>query len=158
MVGDGVDVTESDAMLERSLDPARGGKGGKSNRAGRSLPRPSAEGGRPDNGGSVAPPLAPDGHMDTFQEARTQREKYAAKLVRAEYELKIGLLIEADAATRATTEAYAKVRRSLQRLPEVVAARVAVETTASKCAAIIRTEVESILSALADEIEQQRPT
>lgn len=141
-----VDVIESDAMLARSLDPARGGKGGKSRRAGHeAAPAGPAK-------GSEKPEVPLDPTAASFQQSRALREEYAAKRERTEYELSIGKLIQADRAALATATIYANVRRSSQRLGTVLGSRCAAESDPRKCRLLIDAEVESMLAELADKI------
>jgi len=74
IVGDRVDAFESDAMLARTLDPARGGKGGKSERPGQQRPAGNGQKAGAEAGVDGAGNESTRSDTQSFQAARARRE------------------------------------------------------------------------------------
>lgn len=135
-----IDAEASDALLAQTMDPARGGRGGKSDRKQPVAPPASAETSRKEQ------------QPDQYARVRTHREAFAAKTAEAQYKRMIGQLVEADRAARAAADTYGSVRRALQRLPDVLAGRMAAESDQRKCRALLAAEIEAMLAELATKI------
>lgn len=140
VVGKLIDAEKSDALLAQSMDPARGGKGGKSDRQPpAAAPAPAIE----------APPQRST-QPDTYTRVRTHREAFAAKMGEAQYRKMVGELIERDEMRRGL---FANLGPSLQRLDNMdvrLAARLAAETDERKCGDMVREEAQSIRQEIAD--------
>jgi hypothetical protein len=139
-----VDVVASDALLAGSLDPARGGRGGKSDRqqVGRGAPSPAQAQQAPAQRSAPGP--------DTYSRVRTHREAFAAKTAEAEYRKMIGELVERDEYNRALTLNIGPTIQRLHAISARLGARVAAEIDVRKCVDMIDTEVESIIGEIAD--------
>lgn len=153
MVGELVDFFESDALLARSLDPARGGKGGKSKRAG-APQNPAAVDPNSSAGASGAPAGDEDTPADpqSFQAARARRENFAAKQAELDYRKAVGEVIEADRAGKAFAGICTVVRQAVQRLPDTLASRLAAESDPRKVRAMLAKDLEQALSDMADAV------
>jgi hypothetical protein len=119
MVGDQVDAFASDALLARSLDPARGGRGGWSERAGVTLSNAVSNGAETSTGASSAASGAQGAPLeaDLFRIAKVRRE--AARADAAEIEvanLRADTFRRSDL-ERAGAEAAAFVQQQLALLP-----------------------------------------
>jgi hypothetical protein len=155
-----VDAFESDAMLARTLDPARGGKGGKSERPG-SRSMNGKPGGKPNGNPAgfqeqpevvdqvVAPPTA----GATFQDARARRETFAASLAEVEFRKRVGELVELARVNAGIADMLGMVRRAVQRIPDALATQVAAEGDPRKCRILMSAECERTLSDLAAAID-----
>jgi hypothetical protein len=111
-----VDVSASDAALAASRDPARGGKGGKSN--GTAVVAPPS--------GSTAP------EPGSYTDVRTTRESFNAKEAELDYLERVGKLVEREAYDRALSDALEPVMACLDRLAPVLGPLVTGETDARK--------------------------
>ncbi|MEO8134847.1 MAG: hypothetical protein ABI831_12810, partial [Betaproteobacteria bacterium] len=69
-----------------------------------------------------------------------------------EYERTVGKLVEVDRVALGSAHAYAAAARALQRVPDMLAGRLAAESDARKCRALMATEIQTILTELADKI------
>jgi hypothetical protein len=146
-----VDVQASDAMLAQSLDPSRGGKGGKSGRGDSGTPR---QAGATANDTPAASPLTggppAEAASVSYSRVRTFRESFVAKTAEVEYRKMIGELVEREAYARALT---ANMGAALQRLDSISArlgARVAGESDVRKCMDMIDDEVMAVRQEVAD--------
>ena len=130
-----VDVAASDAMLAASLDPARGGKGGKSKHE----------------------PTAPEdlgfGESSSYTRVRTVTEQYRAKQAEINYRKAVGELVERARMETALANIIGTIRRGMQKLPDVLAARLAAEPDPRKARAMLVTEIEQMLADLSGAVE-----
>lgn len=86
----------------------------------------------------------------SFQDARTLREVFEARMARLKYETACGELIDARQAAAAITTAAANMRLTLEALPDRYATRLAAESDAATCAEILTAAVGEVLQALQD--------
>jgi hypothetical protein len=155
-----VDVVASDARLAESLDPSRGGKGGKPNRR---PPETAAPVGRAavaagDRGADSRrdPPLAgddgaaPDDAFGSFQAARTVRERFAAKAAELAYRKAAGDVVERSDVVRAIVDNLAPAVAKLDTLGARIATRIAGEPDARKVQSLIDAEVAAVRQEVAD--------
>lgn len=70
----------------------------------------------------------PSGDIKTVADWKVEKEKYAAKKAKAEYEEKCGELIKIDEALKVIEEEYSKVRTSLFQIPSKAAQKMALIT------------------------------
>jgi hypothetical protein len=75
---------------------------------------------------------APEQKTATFQQARTMREAYMARLAKLEFDEKAGQLVRADAVKNEAFKVARVVRDSLLNIPDRVAAELANETNQFK--------------------------
>lgn len=133
MVGDRVDVAASDALLNDTLDPARGGHGGKSGRT----------------------PLPPQGQTapspDAYTRVRTFREGFAAKTAEAVYRKMIGELVAMPDVTRALFDCLGPALQLLDTVPARVIPRIVPDPVeARKAHALLASEIAAIRDQVAD--------
>lgn len=110
--GKRVDVAASDALLAKSLDPGRGGRGGRSDRI---HPRQAA---REAGGGGdylPSPSAAAIGGAD-YAAVRTTRESYRAKTEELEYLQRVGTLVVRAEYDRALEDGLAPCLAALDTL------------------------------------------
>jgi hypothetical protein len=142
-----VDVEASDAMLAASLDPTRGGRGGRPSartQVPTTTPAPGSNGGPP----AAAP--EPSG----YALVRTQREGFAAKTAEVEYRKMIGELVEREPYNRALAQNLASALQRLDSISSRLGARLAAEADVRKCQDMIDDEVQSIRQEVADTARQ----
>ena len=139
-----VDVAASDAALARSLDPSRGGKGGKS-----SGPPPPVEGGAAAVSGDGAPPP-----VDTYTRVRTHREAFRAKTEEVEYRARVGELVERKAYDQALADALSPLLSALDSLSARVGPAVAAEHDVRKCQNILDDAVAVIRQDIANTLRR----
>lgn len=77
-------------------------------------------------------PAANEPKTATFQQARTLREAYMARLAKLEYDEKSGLLVRADAVKNEAFKVARTVRDNMLNIPDRIAAELANETNQFK--------------------------
>lgn len=75
---------------------------------------------------------APEPRTGTFQQARTLREAYMARLAKLEFDEKSGLLVRADAVKNEAFKVARTVRDNMLNIPDRIAAELANETNQFK--------------------------
>lgn len=138
-----IDPAVADAELDRNLNPGWGGR--KGGPAGRMLepstPRPEA----------AAPPAsAPLTGIPSYADSRAIRERYAAMILRLEYEEKSGKLVEKSELKLKLAKLHMGVRDALRTIPDRVAPIVAAETDQAKIHAMLLKEIGQALEGLGD--------
>ena len=128
-----VDVEASDAMLKESMDPARGGRGGKR------IPDV-------DRGNTRSAPAT----VDPYTRVRTFRESFNAKSAEVAYRKAVGELVEREPYNRALADMIGPALQRLDTMSARLGARLAAETDVRKCQDIIDDEVASIRTEIAD--------
>lgn len=83
-----------------------------------------------------------------FQDARAQKEEFAARLKELEYETLIGRLVPIDHVRHVMTNQYAICKAKLLTIPVKVAARAAALSKPAEIQALIRTEILEALHEL----------
>lgn len=168
-----VDVAASDRALQESLDPARGGKGGKPNgrrdlspaSVGRAASAAGCSGAGPRRdpppAGEADLPGAPDDPPDpagaaattpsgSFQRARATREEYAARSAELAYRKAAGELVERSDVVRAIADNVAPAVAKLATLGVRIATRIAGEPDSRKVQSIVDAEVDAVRQEIAD--------
>ncbi len=135
--GKRIDAEASDAMLAETLDPARGGRGGKSDRMPEQAAPPAAK-----------PAAAPA--SDTYNRVRTHREAFAAKTSEAVYRKMIGELVEREPYNRAWVQNLGPALQRLDTISARLGARLAAETDVRKCQDMLDDEIVAIRQEIAD--------
>ena len=107
---------------------------------------------------AVAPPRQPDPEPETqaapeprtgtFQQARTLREAYMARLAKLEYEEKSGKLVQADAVKNEAFKTARMVRDNLLNIPDRVAGELAAESNQFKIHQRLTLEIRRALEDL----------
>lgn len=89
---------------------------------------------RPEPGPEPEPdqPAASEPKTATFQQARTLREAYMARLAKLEYDEKSGLLVRADSVKNEAFKVARTVRDNMLNIPDRIAAELANETNQFK--------------------------
>lgn len=151
-----VDVDASLALLDSSRDPAKQHMADVNARQ-RALHRGETPAAAP---AVAAAPAAPFFHSTaggesqsrnaTYNQAKTAREVYEAKLAQLKYETESGRLVNADEVRSAVARRAATLRESFLQLPSRVAALLAAETDQSRCHGLLETEIRNVLQQLAD--------
>lgn len=154
-----IDLEQSDRLLAATLDPARGGRGGRSDRippAGSSgSTAPDAQQRHPTPAGGPSAQERATGNAptpDAYTRVRTHREAFAAKTAEAEYRKMIGELVESDGVKRALSDNLAPALQRLESMSARLGARVAAEIDVRRCQDIIDEEVTSIRQEIADNV------
>lgn len=135
-----VDVEASDAMLRESMDPARGGRGGKRNPDAATVAQPPAQ--------STTPADTPK--LDAYTRVRTFRESFNAKSAEVAYRKAVGELVEREPYNRALADMLGPALQRLDTISSRLGARLAAEIDVRKCQDIIDDEVASIRTEIAD--------
>lgn len=135
--GGKIDAEASDALLASTMDPARGGRGGKSDRAG--------------------PPPAPAPQTqyqapqpDQYTRVRTHREAFAAKSAEAAYRKMIGELVERAEYARGLAQNLGPALQRLDTISARLGSRLAAETDVRKVQDILDDDVAAIRQEIAD--------
>ena len=110
----------------------------------------------PKLGPSVVPPPAAEtmkevvaGFYD-LQEERARREHHEANLAELKQRQLMGELVEVARVRRAVTTWAAMARAAFEKVPDKLAERVAAETEAQNCHALLTAEIDLILADLAN--------
>lgn len=80
--------------------------------------------------------------------ARAKREHHEANLAEMRERKEAGELVEVAAVTKRVTDHAARVRQALERIPDRIAERLAAETTAAACHAVLQSEIDQVLDEL----------
>ena len=141
-------VAESLALIEESKDLSKVGVAQRheKNRAEKAA-KIEAE-----NAGDVESVSAFDNTADivegSYNDYRTQHEKFKALRAKQEFEQSTGLLLVAEDVLRATTNAAAIIRTRFEAQPEILAEQLAVESDAKRIKSIMIDYNESFLTEL----------
>ena len=101
---------------------------------------------RPPVAGMVA---AADGDDYDYQAERARREHYEANLAEMRAQQMAGSLVDADAVRRANIRVATEIRTALDRIPDLLALRLAAEPDADKCRKLLRDMVDTVVDQLA---------
>jgi len=138
-----IDPAVADAELDRNLNQGWGGRGGGP--AGRGLEPSSPR-------ASVAPPSQPATGIPSYADRRAIRERYAAMILRLEYEEKSGKLVEKGELKLKLAKLHMAVRDALRTIPDRVAPIVAAESDQAKIHAMLLKEIGQALEGLGDAV------
>jgi len=138
-----IDVDASDALLAQTMDPARGGRGGKSDRQ----PLPVATTQR-----QLEAPEPPrqTPQPDQYTRVRTHREAFAAKTAEAVYRKMIGELVERTEYARGLAQNLGPALQRLDTISARLGSRIAAETDVRKVQDILDDDVVAIRQEIAD--------
>lgn len=150
LVDGGVDLAKSDAALAATLDPARGGKHGKSSDSAVAAPTVG-------RGAPVEPGPAPGGATDAYSRVRTHREAYKAKSEEIDYRVKVGELVEGKAVAKAIGDALSPIMAALDSLSSILGPAVAAESDPRKVENLIDAEVDRIRQDAAETLRRMIP-
>ena len=137
-----IDPAVADAELDRNLNQGWGGRGGGP--AGRDL-EPST----PKVTTAAAPPQT---GIPSYADSRAIRERYAAMILRLEYEEKSGKLVEKGELKLKLAKLHMAVRDALRTIPDRVAPILAAETDQAKIHAMLLKEIGQALEGLGDAV------
>jgi len=130
-----VKVDESLARIEATRDPAQ------RSRLEQTVTQAMSERG--------IDPADPEGEIGTdYQAARAARERYNALMAKRDYELSMRQLLKASDVEQAVRHAATELRRGLEKLPDVLAPRLAATSNESQVRAMLADEVEHVLDEL----------
>lgn len=85
----------------------------------------------------------------SYMKAKTMREAFNAKIAELEYRERKGELRDAHSVRQTVTDAAVIIRNALERLPDKLAVRMAAESDANACYALLSAEVDQSLAELA---------
>lgn len=100
---------------------------------------------RPEPEPEAEQPAASEPKTATFQQARTLREAYMARLAKLEYDEKSGLLVRADAVKNEAFKVARTVRDNMLNIPDRIAAELANETNQFKVHQRLTAEIRRAL-------------
>lgn len=103
---------------------------------------------RPPEPEPEAPAARDEPKTATFQQARTLREAYMARLAKLEFDEKSGLLVKADAVKNEAFKTARIVRDGLLNIPDRIAAELANETNQFKVHQRLTHEIRRVLEDL----------
>ena len=153
--GDKVDLEKSDIKLGASIDVTKRGPKPVHKQTPSPVDDLLALPGDP--GGSV--PEQPDDDVgdglnlnSTYTSAKIRKERFAAKMVEAQYRKMVGELVEVSAVSKAIADNMGPVVRALTGLGARIASRVAAEYQGDprRCQTIIDNEIETVKEEIAE--------
>jgi len=86
--------------------------------------------------------------IDSYQNSRAKKEKYAALQAQIAYEKEIGLLLAANEVKAAVADGDAIIRNRLESLPDLLSPQLAAESDEQKIRALLIDQVEQLLGDL----------
>jgi hypothetical protein len=140
-----IDPESADASWRRNTDPSKPSNSVAGNPRG-AVPRGRRSISLPVRLPAQGPSSGPDYHV-----SRAVRETYQAKLVRLEYELKTGKLIDAEESRRASFQDNRRVRDLLLAIPDRTAAQLAACSDPTECHRLLTAEIRRACEELSDE-------
>jgi len=143
--GGRIDPEAADASWRRNTDPSKPSNSVAGNPRG-AAPRRRRSSHQDERVTTAGRGSGPDYHM-----SRAVRETYQAKLVRLEYELKTGKLIDAEESRRAAFQDNRRVRDLLLAIPDRTAAQLAACSDATECHRLLTAEIRRACEELSDE-------
>jgi hypothetical protein len=150
-----VRVVESLARIEATRDPSKAAVAARHAEArGGALPaaaEPLVSAAPPEVGGGA------DRLAGGFQQARAVREKFLALEAKRAYEVAMGRLIDAGEVRIAVADAAARLRVSLESLPNMIGPQLAAESDEARCVAVLRDAVELTLEELSRQFQAIAP-
>jgi hypothetical protein len=144
-----VDLDKSDAALAASMDQARGGKGGRSDRSHPAAKR-AGDGGPPEQARGGASPGGSLPSGPTFSQVQTARVGFAAQREKLRYEQEAGKLVEVDKVEQAIADALAPILSQLDTLSVRAAPRLVGLAEIRRIQDILDDEVRAIKQETAD--------
>lgn len=144
-----IDPAVADAELDRNLNQGWGGRGGGP--AGRNLEPSSPRVASPQ---PVTPPQSPSipTGIPSYADSRAIRERYAAMILRLDYEEKSGKLVDKAELKLRLAKLHMAVRDSLRTIPDRVAPILAAEKNQATIHAILLKEIGQALEGLSDAV------
>lgn len=148
-----VDVEASMAKIASSSDPA------KAHMAGVNARQRAAHRGAPHGAPHVAPLTSPSVYAPpqsssstnaTYNQAKTAREVYEAKLAQLRFELESGRVVNADDVKSRLAARAAALREGLLQIPSRLSAVLAAESDQAKVHAALEAEIRSVLLQLTE--------
>lgn len=91
---------------------------------------------------------------ERFSEARAKREECEAALAELKVRQELGNLVNADEVRRAATAAAAAARCAFERIPDLLAERVAAETDAQAVYRLLADEIDQVLKDFASQCRE----
>lgn len=140
-----IDPEAADASWRRNTDPSKPSNSVAGNPRG-AVPRRHRSGLQAEHLNLAGSGSGPDYHV-----SRAVREALQAKLLRLEYELKTGKLIDAEESRRAAFQDNRRVRDLLLAIPDRTAAQLAACSDPSECHRILTAEIRRACEELSDE-------
>ena len=126
-----INAAVADAELDRNLNQSKGGRGGGS---GPRVQGPSSQG------------------IPSYADSRAIRERYAALILRLEYEEKSAKLVDKNELKMRLAKLHMALRDSLRTIPDRVAPIVAAETDQAKIHAMLLKEIGQALESLSNAV------
>lgn len=144
-----IDSEQADRSWEANTNPRRSAAGKVNGAIGQALRRRQLA--RQANHQSEPAPEGPQRSpgVDAFAKARAVRERYAALLLKLEYEERSGKLIDRSEVTTAAFKLMRTLRDSILAVPDRIAAQAAAENDAAVVHRMIETELRGVLDQVA---------
>jgi phage terminase Nu1 subunit (DNA packaging protein) len=111
---------------------------------------------------SIAPPPAAKSMQEVIasaydlQESRAKREHHEANLAELKERQALGELVEASRVRRAVTTWSAMARAAFEKIPDKLSERLAAESEAAACHALMSAEIDLVLADLASGAQSMR--
>jgi hypothetical protein len=140
-----IDPEAADASWRRNTDPSKPSNSVAGNPRG-AVPRARHSNPQAPRVTTGGPSPGPDYHV-----SRAVRETYLAKLVRLEYEIKTGKLIDAEESRHAAFQDNRRVRDLLLAIPDRTAAQLAACSDPAECHRLLAAEIRRACEELSDE-------
>ncbi len=140
-----IDPEAADASWRRNTDPSKPSNSVAGNPRG-AVPRSRRVAPEVPSTTTATLSQGPDYHV-----SRAVRETYLAKLVRLEYELKTGKLIDAEESRHAAFQDNRRVRDLLLAIPDRTAAQLAACADPTECHKLLAAEIRRACEELSDE-------
>ena len=129
-----VDFELSKKLIRNTTDPAKADNGANA---------------KPGAGSRVVMDVGVGNKLDlTYKQARTHEAAFRAKLTELEFRQRDGLLVDAGKVRRAAVNIAAMARSALEKIPDKIAERVAAESDAQQCHALLCAEIDMVLADL----------
>ena len=140
-----IDPEAADASWRRNTDPSKPSNSVAGDPRG-AVPRTRRSIRQAQHATTTNSSSGPDYHV-----SRAVRETYLAKLVRLEYELKTGKLIDAEESRHAAFQDNRRVRDLLLAIPDRTAAQLAACSELAECHRLLAAEIRRACEELSDE-------
>lgn len=129
-----VDFELSKRLIRNTTDPAKAENGANA---------------KPGAGSRAVLEVGTGNKLDlTYKQARTHEAAFRAKLTELEYRERDGLLVDAGQVRRAAVNVAAMARSAFEKIPDKLAERMAAESDAQQCHALLCAEIDLVLADL----------
>lgn len=132
---DAVDFALSEKLIRNTTDPAKADNGSNA---------------KPGAGSRAVLDVGTGNKLDlTYKQARTHEAAFRAKLTELEFRERDGALVDAGKVRRAAVNIAAMARAAFEKIPDKLSERMAAESDAQQCHALLCAEIDLVLADLA---------